>query len=750
MFRFRHPRKKSSSSVSKISNLSPSRARALIVCGAIAAVLPPVPVHRPGDPGATLNNAHAEQSILSMLFGTAAYAGRRKHDRGNSDDLDDQVRHMQNEAREGEREREDRDREQQRQERDREREQQAQERQQRDAEREQQRQERDREHEQQAQEREQRNNEREHGNNPRTESSNGGRSTETVEYNRDANKSEGGKHDDASQDGDRQEDVKHEGAGQDDGKHHVGNQGDGQHANGNSGGQSGTPVTGRPVATSNSGPVAAGSVSDIDVDEPPATVEKWLKQLIQPKEEKPQRGKPGKPEPTVQVKSPKSSPVDIKAGLDLEQLGRPELLVVNATAKTVARAQALGFKSKGATSLSSLKFGVTRLMPPDGMSTAEAEALLAKAVPQAMVAVNRKYRLYRTASGSDTGQTTKRAATAPLSGTLTCGTSDHCFGSEIVGWRPELRTCASAVKIGIIDTSVDVTHPAFAHKKIEVKHLAQSESGKPGPDWHGTGVTALLAGDASSGTPGLVPDARFYVADVFHADTDSLPASDTLSMLRAFDWLEAKNVKIINMSLSGPPDVLIKQAIDKLVAQGVVFVAAAGNEGPAAGPSYPAAYDSVIAVTAVGQNLKNYRYANRGSYIDVAAPGVAIWTAMPGSKEGYHSGTSFATPYVTAALAAIYARLPATTTADVLKSLAYKDLGEPGPDAIYGQGLLQAPASCTGNMIAQRVPVPAPVFETSVSASVNADIRPASALGLSASQPEPVEVLPWLTNQSSQ
>jgi len=194
------------------------------------------------------------------------------------------------------------------------------------------------------------------------------------------------------------------------------------------------------------------------------------------------------------------------------------------------------------------------------------------------------------------------------------------------------------------------------------------------------------------------------IADIFHADADGQPASDTLSMLRALDWLEAEKVKIVNMSLSGPHDELVLRAIARLSAKGILLVAAAGNDGPGAGPSYPAAYNNVIAVTAVGKDLQNYRYANRGDYIDIAAPGVSIWTALPGSKVGYHSGTSFATPYVTAALAAIYNWRAVKSKPEALKQLAFKDLGAPGRDPIYGEGLLVAPTACGSSQIARVMP----------------------------------------------
>lgn len=415
----------------------------------------------------------------------------------------------------------------------------------------------------------------------------------------------------------------------------------------------------------------------------------------------------------------------------LPDLATPDVLAVNASAQTIQRAKALGFKTRPSTKFANINIAVTALIPPDGMGPIEAQELLNHTMPQSSFEYNKKYRIYRTASGSESPQSGTRAAALHAPGTASDCSGDHCFGRNIIGWKPEMRSCVNGVRIGIIDTSVDVTHPAFANKKLEVHHFG-SDGAPAGPDWHGTGVAALLAGDASSGTPGMIPDANFFVADIFHADTDHEPASDTMSMLRAFDWLDAKGVKIVNMSLSGPADDLIHKAIEKLSAKGVLFVAAAGNEGPNAGPSYPAAYEQVIAVTAVTKDLQSYRYANRGSYIDVAAPGVAIWTALPGSKEGYHSGTSFATPYVTASLAAVYPKLAVKTQAEALKLIQYKDLGEPGRDPIYGQGLLVAPTSCSSGQIAA-----AP--QSATSPALTGAMRATS---------NPAEPLPWLTLQS--
>jgi subtilisin family serine protease len=152
---------------------------------------------------------------------------------------------------------------------------------------------------------------------------------------------------------------------------------------------------------------------------------------------------------------------------------------------------------------------------------------------------------------------------------------------------------------------------------------------------------------------------------------------------------------VINMSMSGPSDELLQRAIVDMSARGVVFVAAAGNGGPNAPPSYPAAYEQVIAVTAVDKNLRSYNLANHGDYIDVAAPGVDVWTAMPGVLEGYQSGTSFAAPHVTAIVAAVHGRVQDKSKEGLLSALAIHDLGQPGRDRIYGRGLVLAPNTCS-------------------------------------------------------
>ncbi len=422
-------------------------------------------------------------------------------------------------------------------------------------------------------------------------------------------------------------------------------------------------------------------------NEMPDTVEELVRRWFEPDEKQKSRPAPGQPG---------SNPGSNDVAIDLPSAGGREILAANASRATIERAKKLGFSVRGSAGLSQLGLDVTRLVPPPGMSPGHARQLLKTAAPGETFAPNVVYKSYRAATGDESREPSVPARAARKAGNQAEAGAcepDRCYGASVVRWRPQLPACARKVRIGVIDTSIDAGHPAFVGRRIRFGMF--QGGGQPAvKSWHGTGVLALLAGDPRSGTPGLVPDASFYVADVFFADESGQPASDTVSLLKALDWMDAWDVQLINMSLSGPRDELVRQAIEKLAGKGVIVTAAAGNEGPAAPASYPAAYEPVVAVTAIDRDMRVYRYANRGKYIDVAAPGVRIWTAMPDLEEGYQSGTSFAVPYVTAILAAVYEKSPVKTKEALLGELAALDLGTPGRDPVYGRGVLLAPDAC--------------------------------------------------------
>jgi subtilisin family serine protease len=182
---------------------------------------------------------------------------------------------------------------------------------------------------------------------------------------------------------------------------------------------------------------------------------------------------------------------------------------------------------------------------------------------------------------------------------------------------------------------------------------------------------------------------RIFVADIFSGPRETSGSSFTL--IKALDWLAAQGVPVINISLSGPRNPAVASTIARLTRRGHILVAAAGNDGPAAPPVFPGAYDGVIGVTAVDARDQVYRYANRGIHVDFSARGVAIPAIDAKGVVRDATGTSFAAPVVAARLAAQLRKPDVVVSQQVLRKLEAeaRDLGPRGRDTIYGAGLVE-------------------------------------------------------------
>jgi hypothetical protein len=378
-------------------------------------------------------------------------------------------------------------------------------------------------------------------------------------------------------------------------------------------------------------------------------------------------------------------------GLEGVAIAPSELLGVSLDDNAIRVAEGLGYKASQVLKKDD-GTSVVRLTLPPEVNPIRAQADLAHAIPGIQFETNKLYRLYRASMYHQLE--TPKAGPAETSVSAPCDT-DRCYYRNLIHWHDALGECATGLKVGVIDTGIDFAHPAL--KTVQHDSASMTGGRSPAPGWHGTGVLALLAGNPASDTPGLIPGAHFYTADIFYLEEGGTMTTDTFSLLNALDWMNKNEVDIINMSFSGPPDELVKGSIEELARKGVVLVAAAGNEGPLAEPVYPAAYPEVIAVTAVTKDRHNYWYANRGRHIDIAEPGVDIWTAVPGSGAGFHSGTSFAAPFATAIISLRLSEMTQETRSkksEVLANLPYVDLGQAGRDEVYGRGLLTAPSFC--------------------------------------------------------
>jgi len=374
---------------------------------------------------------------------------------------------------------------------------------------------------------------------------------------------------------------------------------------------------------------------------------------------------------------------------------RRSILVSNLDPQALRRLARLGLKATAVTA-GTLGPQIAKLELPPRLSIAAAQRLVGKIDARATSALDTYYYVQAAADESRD------------SGAVCTGTG--CDARTLVGWvepddDDEDGLCISSPVIGLVDTRIDLSHAALAGQDIEL--LPPTGSGSDSD--HGTAIASLLVGKAAAGTSGLLPRAKLVTVDAFSKGRSTDDRSDVLSLVRAIEALSARGVKVINLSLAGPPNPLLQRAIDAASKAGILIIAAAGNEGPASEPVYPAAYSGVIAVTAVDRNLAVYRRANRGDYVDIAAPGVEVPVVSGASGVTLRSGTSYAAPFVAATAAALSVGRSAETVRALLNDAA-RDLGPSGRDPTFGWGLLQASAVC--------IKAPPPI-ETPVEARLN-------------------------------
>lgn len=235
----------------------------------------------------------------------------------------------------------------------------------------------------------------------------------------------------------------------------------------------------------------------------------------------------------------------------------------------------------------------------------------------------------------------------------------------------------TSLVIGMMDSAIDTQHNC-----IDPNLVQQQAFYRPGlqpATAHGTAIAALMSGPC-----GLLSNTALVNAEVFAASPKGMVVASARDMIAGLNWLVGQGVQLINLSLSGPENRILQQALEQVMARGILVVASAGNEGAAAFPRYPAAYPGVLAITAVDAQLEVYPRAVRGAHIDFAAPGVSLQVAAADGAATIMSGTSVAAALATAGVALAHDR---QLNLEQLQQRAM-DLGAQGKDPVYGYGLL--------------------------------------------------------------
>lgn len=228
---------------------------------------------------------------------------------------------------------------------------------------------------------------------------------------------------------------------------------------------------------------------------------------------------------------------------------------------------------------------------------------------------------------------------------------------------------SSGVKIAICDTGIDQNHEDLAAKIVANKNftLSRTVDDLYGHGTHVAGIAAAITNNVR-GVAGVGFDSSLMNAKVL-GDTGTGYYSWVAS---GIIWAADNGAKVINLSLGGTSSsTTLEGAVNYAWGKGCVIVAAAGNSTTSV-PLYPAYYAYCIAVAATDQNDAKASFSNYGIWVDIAAPGVGIFSTMPNHRNrigilnyGSLSGTSMSTPHVAGVAALVWTTSYWTTNADV-------------------------------------------------------------------------------------
>lgn len=362
---------------------------------------------------------------------------------------------------------------------------------------------------------------------------------------------------------------------------------------------------------------------------------------------------------------------------------RDRILIANPSLSLEAHLIAGSYAVESVERLEALSLSLMVVAPPRGVDAVDAVGQLRAQFPTAVVAVDDPFHLANDA----------RAGRGKFSDRQRVLTS--------IGWQAYGASVGAGIRVGAIDSSVDLDHPALQGAFI-VKRSFTSGKAPTTDHAHGTAIAAMLVGRSNGAAiSGLVRGAALFHASIFQKSKRG-PVASSADFLRAVDWLIQSGVTVINASVTSPTEnAVVIYAMSMVAHEDVIVVAAAGNRGPDGPPAYPAAIDSAFAVTAVSSDGDPYEHANVGDYIDIAAPGIDL----PTTSHRITSGTSLAVPFVTAAVARML-QVCGVTPIEAEESLQAnaRDLGAPGRDSSFGWGLLQTP-HCAAPQLSTRHPI---------------------------------------------
>ena len=217
--------------------------------------------------------------------------------------------------------------------------------------------------------------------------------------------------------------------------------------------------------------------------------------------------------------------------------------------------------------------------------------------------------------------------------------------------------------VAIVDTGVNVEHADLKSNVVSGYNVIDGTTDVADDCGHGTHIAGIAAAVTNNGTgiAGVSGNSKIVPVKVLDKDGNGYSSDIALGI----KWAADQNVKIINLSLGGSSyDNYLKEAVEYATKKGCIVVAAAGNKGSYR-PTYPAAFEDVIAVTAVDNDDQLCNFSNFGRYVDIAAPGLDIYSTSKDGGYEYRSGTSMACAFVSGTIALVWGGAPEKTPKEI-------------------------------------------------------------------------------------
>jgi len=260
----------------------------------------------------------------------------------------------------------------------------------------------------------------------------------------------------------------------------------------------------------------------------------------------------------------------------------------------------------------------------------------------------------------------------------TTGVADS-WGKERIGVKKMVPSKGTVV-IAVIDTGVDYTHPLLKDRIVAGYDVLKNTSDPMDVHFHGTHVAGIIA----DSTPANVKIMPIRAMDEKGKGYDS-------DISTAIRFAVDNGADIINLSFIGEGySQYLTDALNYALANNVLVVVVAGNNGADTANYFPASEQNVIVVSATDQHDNIASFSNTGDAIDLSAPGVGIVSSLPGNRYGSLTGTSMAVPFVSSVAAMIKLDDPSRSIQEIERLLKkyVDDQGAVGWDPIFGEGIV--------------------------------------------------------------